>query len=47
MVLEVAGATSGTATSQGLLVYYHDPAGPYVVPNYWAMIVAPPGRVCP
>jgi hypothetical protein len=45
MVLEVAGATVGTATSQGMLVYYHDPAA-YVTPNHFAMIIAPPGRVC-
>jgi hypothetical protein len=46
MVLEVAGATEGPASSQGMLVYYHDPAGTYVTKNFFAMVIAPPGRVC-
>jgi hypothetical protein len=46
MVMEVAGATARLATSQGILVYYHDPAGNYVTRNYFAMVIASPGRIC-
>jgi len=40
MVLGVTAAGPGRATSQGMLVYYHDSAGRYVSPNYFAMIIA-------
>jgi hypothetical protein len=39
MVLGVTAAGPGRATSQGMLVYYHDSAGSYVSPNYFAMII--------
>jgi hypothetical protein len=47
MVMEVSGSTVRTATSQGILVYYHDPAGAYVVPNYFFMTIEPPRGQCP
>jgi hypothetical protein len=40
MVLGVAAITPRRATSQGMLVYYHDSSGAYVAPNYWANIIA-------
>jgi hypothetical protein len=40
MVLGVTATTTGQATSQGMLVYYHDPAGSYVAKNYFANIIA-------
>ena len=40
MVLGVTFAGPGFATSQGMLVYYHDAAGSYVAPNYFAMQIA-------
>jgi hypothetical protein len=41
MVIGAEPAGPGKATSQGLLLYYHDTAGSYVAPNYFAMDVAP------
>jgi hypothetical protein len=40
MVLGVAPGGPRNATSQGMLVYYHDPAGSYVAPNYFGMQIA-------
>jgi hypothetical protein len=41
MVLGVAAInTARRSTSQGILVYYHDPAGSYVSRNYFANIIA-------
>lgn len=47
MVLGVAAiAESRRATSQGMLVYYHDSSGAYVAKNYWANILTASGRPC-
>lgn len=40
MVLGVVPTGPRKATSQGMLVYYHDPAGSYVAPNYFGMEIA-------
>jgi hypothetical protein len=40
MVLGVTPTSWRTGNSQGLLVYYHDPAGSYVAPNYFGMEIA-------
>lgn len=41
MVLGVTAIVGNRrATSQGMLVYYHDSSGIYVAPNYWANIIA-------
>jgi len=40
MVLGVTFAGPGFATSQGMLVYYHDAAGSFMAPNYFAMQIA-------
>jgi hypothetical protein len=40
MVLGVEPTRPRNATSEGMLVYYHDPAGSYVAPNYLAMQIA-------
>ena len=45
MVLGVA-AISPRATSQGMLVYYHDSSGSYVARNYWANIIAANTHSC-
>lgn len=48
MVLGVAAITGGRrATSQGMLVYYHDSAGTYVAKNYWANVIAANTHTCP
>jgi hypothetical protein len=47
MVLGVAAIARGRrATSQGMLVYYHDSSGSYVAKNYWANIIAANTRTC-
>jgi hypothetical protein len=47
MVLGVAAITGGRrATSQGMLVYYHDSSGAYVAKNYWANILSANTRTC-
>jgi hypothetical protein len=46
MVLGVTAVATGRASSQGMLVYYHDSAGMYVARNYFAMIVAASKRGC-
>jgi hypothetical protein len=46
MVVGGEPAGPGKATSQGLLLYYHDSAGSYVAPNYFAMDVAPGRNGC-
>jgi hypothetical protein len=40
MVLGVTATGTGRATSQGMLVYYHDASGSYVARNYFAMTIA-------
>jgi hypothetical protein len=48
MVLGVAAIAGGRrATSQGMLVYYHDSSGTYVAKNYWANIIAANTHTCP
>ena len=44
MVLGVAATTPARATSQGILVYYHDSSGSFVAKNYWANIIAAASR---
>ncbi len=47
MVLGVAAIVRGRrATSQGMLVYYHDSSDDFVAPNYWANIIAANTRTC-
>lgn len=46
MVIGATPAGPGKATSQGMQVYYHDSAGSYVAPNYFAMDVAPGRNGC-
>jgi hypothetical protein len=46
MVLGVAAAGAGQASSQGMLVYYHDSAGSYVTTDHVAMIIAATGNGC-
>jgi hypothetical protein len=41
MVIGAEPAGPAKATSQGLVLYYHDSAGSCVAPNYFAMDVAP------
>ena len=48
MVLGVAAIAGGRwATSQGMLVYYHDSSGTYVAKNYWANNLAANTHTCP
>jgi hypothetical protein len=46
MVLGVTAAGPGRATSQGMLVYYHNSAGSYVVRNNFGMIIAATKNGC-
>jgi hypothetical protein len=47
MVLGVAAiAIHRRATSQGMLVYYHDSSGAYVARNFWANILSANTRTC-
>jgi hypothetical protein len=47
MVLGVAAIDAGRrATSQGMLVYYHDPSGAYVAKDYDASIIAAKTQTC-
>jgi len=46
MVLGVTAADPGRATSQGMLIYYHDSAGSYVVRNTFGMIIAATKHGC-
>lgn len=47
MVLGVAAIAGGRrATSQGMLVYYHDSSGTYVAKNFYANIIAANTRIC-
>jgi hypothetical protein len=47
MVLGVGAIAQGDrATSQGMLVYYHDSSGAYVAKNYWANILAANTHAC-
>ena len=40
MALGIIATTPRRATSQGMLVYYHDSSGSYVAKNYFANIIA-------
>lgn len=46
MVLGVAAITPGRATSQGMLIYYHDSSANYVARNYFANIIAANTHTC-
>ena len=46
MVLGVAAITPHRATSQGMLVYYHDSSGSYLAKNYFANIIAAKTGTC-
>jgi len=47
LVLGVAAVAAGRrATSQGMLVYYHDSAGTYVAKNYFGNIIAANTHTC-
>ncbi|HXW43543.1 MAG TPA: hypothetical protein VEL03_02065 [Streptosporangiaceae bacterium] len=46
MVLGVAAAAAGQASSEGMLVYYHDSAGSYLTTDHVAMIVAATSNGC-
>jgi hypothetical protein len=47
MVLGVAAIAAGRrATSQGMLVYYHDSSGSYVARNYFANIISANTHTC-
>ena len=46
MVLGVTATAPGRASSEGMLVYYHDSSGSYVAKNYFAMIIAASKRGC-
>lgn len=40
MALGVTATTTGMASSQGMVIYYHDPAGSYVLRNGFGMLIA-------
>ncbi len=44
MILGISAITPARATSQGMLVYYHDSSGSYVAKNFWANILAAASR---
>jgi len=46
MVLGLAATGGPCARSPGMVIYYHDPAGSYVVEDHFAMIIAVGGRQC-
>ncbi|HUC59384.1 MAG TPA: hypothetical protein VMA95_18420 [Streptosporangiaceae bacterium] len=46
MVLGIEAVTPNRATSQGMLVYYHDSAGSYEAKNYYANIIAKNTHTC-
>jgi|ERR1022692_426684 hypothetical protein len=46
MVLGVTAIAARRATSQGMLVYYHDSSGTYIARNYFANIIAASTRSC-
>jgi hypothetical protein len=46
MVLGAAAVAAGQASSQGMLVYYHDSAGSYVAADRVAMIIAATKNGC-
>ncbi len=46
MVLGVAGTSVGTATSQGMLLYYHNSSVSYVTKDELAMTVAAGKKKC-
>jgi hypothetical protein len=46
MVLGVTATTTGRASSQGMAIYYHNPASRYMTRNRLAMIIAASKRGC-
>jgi hypothetical protein len=46
MILGVAAIAPTRATSQGMLVYYHNSSGSYVAKNLWANIIAANTYTC-
>jgi hypothetical protein len=46
MVLGVVATGGPPARSPGMAIYYHDPAGSYVVVDRFAMVIALNGRKC-
>lgn len=46
IVLGIVATTRGRATSQGMLVYYHDSSGSYVAKNYFANIISANTKSC-
>lgn len=46
MVLGVAATGGRPARSPGMVIYYHDPAGRYVVVDHFEMVIAVNGRKC-
>ncbi len=46
MVLGITATIPARATSQGMLVYYHDASGTYVAKNYFANIISANTKSC-
>jgi hypothetical protein len=46
MILGTAAIAPARATSQGMLVYYHDSSGSYVAKDLWANIIAVNTHTC-
>lgn len=46
MVLGVEATGAPRVRSPGMVIYYHDPAGSYVIDDRFAMIIAVGGRQC-
>jgi hypothetical protein len=46
MVLGIIATTPVRATSQGMLLYYHDSSGTYVAKNYFANIISANTKSC-
>lgn len=46
MVLGVAATGAPPVRSPGMVIYYHDPAGSYVIDDRFAMVIAVDGRQC-
>jgi len=46
MVLGIVATTPARATSEGMLLYYHDSSGTYVAKNYFANIIAANTKSC-
>jgi hypothetical protein len=46
MILGIAAIAPARATSQGMLVYYHNSSGSYVAKDLWANIIAANTHTC-